>query len=588
MLGFLKQFITLPESPMRLLASWFLCCSLFELLRAQYVLLSWGFILITLCVFVILTLLKHLLPLPRFSSAALAVCTVLYAVVLIVSRAEQDSFALLAVILFAVGVVLFPLLRREKHALLPFTVSKKLCIGLCITAGVLFAVVLGGITCYRYLTFSSPNYDFGIFCNMFHNMSETGLPTVSCERETIISHFAVHISPIYYVILPFYMLFPSPLTLQIAQAVILAGGIIPLYKLARHYKLSYALTAVLAVLYALYPALSTGCFYDLHENCFLVPLLLWLFVCYEKQRYGWMVLPTVLVLGVKEDAAVYLAFFAVYLLFARRDRRRALPLLGAAVAYFIVAIWLLQQFGTGAMFGRYDELLSDNKITGGLLGTLLRDPAYFLEQIVSKANLSQKLIWLYELLLPLGVLLWTPRGKYSRLLLLLPLLLNLLTQYIYQFNINYQYSFGTLPFLFYLLIQNISDNPHRFRRDHLAFAVVTAGLMYTMLVLPMFTHYVGSYYKNYETFSRMEEILDTVPDDVSVTATTILLPHLAQRSVIYEDFYHKELDTEYVVLDMRPVFLSQSTEYYAACLNADYTVVNDPDDLIVILKAPTP
>ena len=39
--------------------------------------------------------------------------------------------------------------------------------------GTVCGAVIGGITCYRYLTFSSPNFDFGIFVNMFHHMKET-------------------------------------------------------------------------------------------------------------------------------------------------------------------------------------------------------------------------------------------------------------------------------------------------------------------------------------------------------------------------------------------------------------------------------
>lgn len=585
MRGLLKRFITFPESPLRLLAAWFVACSAFEILRARYVLPVWAFALSVLGVFILLTIAQHLLPFPRFSTTALAVCTVLYATALVAVRLTDVQLPFLVLILFAVGVVLFPLLRREKHALLPFTVSRKLCIALCITAGVLFTLVLGTISCLRYLTYSSPNFDFGIFCQMFHNMSETGLPTVTCERDQILSHFAVHISPIYYLILPFYMVFPSPLTLQVAQTVILAGGMLPLYKLARHYRLSYSLTGLICTLYALYPALSTGCYYDIHENCFLVPLLLWLFLCYEKQRYGWLCLPAVLILAVKEDAAVYLAFFAIYILFARRDARRALPLMAAAALYFVTAIWLLQQFGTGAMFGRYDALLDNDKVTGGLIGTLLRDPAFFLEEIVRPANLSQKLTWLLHLLLPLGLLVWTPRGKYGRLLLLLPLLLNLLTQYGYQFSINYQYSFGTMPFLFYLFIQNTADNPPRFRREQLCFAVIAAGLMYTLLVLPQLAHYIRGYRVQYDTFTKMDEILETVPDDVSVIASTVLIPHLADRAVIYEDFYHKDIDCDYVVLDMRPAFVSQSSEYFLDCIEKGYTVVTDTD-VIAILKAP--
>lgn len=587
-----KHVIAWPDSPLRLLAAWFAACTLFEALRIRYLMPVWLFLLVTVGLFAVFTVAQWLLPFPRFSTLTTALCTIAYATLLVGNRTGIDRLALCLTVLFAVAVVLFPLMKREPHRLLPFTFSKKWCIAAVITAGVLFLLVLGTITCLRYLTFSSPNYDFGIFCNMFHNMSTTGLPTVSCERATIISHFDVHISPIYYLILPFYCLFPSPLTLQIAQAAVLASGLIPLYLLARHFKLSYALTAMLAALYALYPPLSTGCLYDIHENCFLPPLLLWLFLCYEKRRFALLCIPAVLILGVKEDAAVYLVFFGIYLLFSRRDWKRSLPLIAVATAYFALAVYLLQTYGQGAMFGRYGNVFSGSPVTDGFLGTLLRDPAYFLSQLAGGETFTRKMDWLLRLLLPLGLLLWTPHGKFSRLFLLAPLVMNLLTQYGYQFDITFQYSFGCIPFLFYLLIQNAADAKPRFRREQLAFAVVTAWLMYLFLVWPSFTHYVRAMRDNRETYATMEAALDHVPDGASVTASTMLLPHIAQRPVIYEDFYHLDKDrkiipdTDYAVLDIRPHFLAQSTPYLETYLEAGYTVFYEAPQLIIILKAP--
>lgn len=584
MLASLKRCIPLFKSPMRLIASWFFCCSLFEILRPDTLLSNGTFVLILLGVFLLLTAAQWFLPLPRLTPTALAVGALTYAFTLVRTHLTVRNYPLFLFLLVAVALVLFPLLHKEKGRLLPFRISKRVSITVCIVAGVVCGGVISAITCLRYITFSAPNFDFGIFCNMFHNMSETLLPTVSCERDQLLSHFAVHISPIYYLILPFYWLFPSPLTLQIAQAVILASGIIPLYRLARHFKLSPAVTAVLCVLYAAYPPLTTGCFYDIHENCFLTPLLLWVFALYEEKRYWWMFLPACLVLATKEDAAVYLAFFAIYLLFARRDWKRGLPLGAVAVVYFAVAILLLESFGTGAMFGRYTALLTPEKETGGLLGTLLRDPAFFLEQIADGGTVSQKLRWLFELLLPLGLLLWTTRGNYSRLWLLAPLLLNLLTQYIYQFDIGFQYSFGTIAFLFYLLVQNVADSPPLFRRDHLLFAAITALLMYTMVVIPNLTYYTDAYKEKHETYARMEEILDTVPDDASVIANTWLVPHLADRTHIYEEEYHPVPNTDYVVMDVRPG--SNSDDYIALALNRGYTVDTYEEDLLLILKAP--
>ena len=584
MLAFLKRFVALPESLMRLIASWFFCCSVFEILRPETLLSNGVFLLILLGVFLLLTAAQLFLPLPRLTPTALAVGALTYAFTLTRTYLTFKNYPLFLFLLVAVGLVLFPLLHKDKGRLLPFTVSKRVSITVCIVAGVVCAGVISAITCLRYCTFSSPNFDFGIFCNMFHNMSETLLPTVSCERDQLLSHFAVHISPTYYLILPFYWLFPSPLTLQIAQAVILASGIVPLYRLSRHFKLSPTVTAVLCVIYAAYPPLTTGCFYDIHENCFLAPLLLWVFALYEEKRYYWMILPACLVLATKEDAAVYLALFAIYLLFSRRDWKRGLPLGVVAVVYFGVAIYLIETFGDGVLFGRYTALFSTEKETGGLIGTLLRDPGFFLQLLADGGTASQKLRWLLEMLLPLGLLLWTPRGKYSRLWLLAPLLLNLLTDYVYLFDTGFQYSFSSIAFLFYLLVQNAADAPARFRRDHLLFALVTTVLMYTMIVIPSLTYYKDTYEENRETYTRLEEILDTVPDDASVIATTWFVPHLADRTHIYEQEYHPVPDTDYVVLDIRP----GSTDYgYAGpALERGYTVYSHEEDLVLILQAP--
>ena len=36
--------------------------------------------------------------------------------------------------------------------------------------GVLFVAVSGGVTCLRYANYRTPNFDFGLFCQMFHNI----------------------------------------------------------------------------------------------------------------------------------------------------------------------------------------------------------------------------------------------------------------------------------------------------------------------------------------------------------------------------------------------------------------------------------
>ena len=73
-----------------------------------------------------------------------------------------------------------------------------------VAVSVLFGGVVAAIGVMRYLGYSAPNFDFGIFCQMFENMAKTGAPVTTVERDGALSHFAVHTSPILYLLLPFY------------------------------------------------------------------------------------------------------------------------------------------------------------------------------------------------------------------------------------------------------------------------------------------------------------------------------------------------------------------------------------------------
>ena len=70
-------------------------------------------------------------------------------------------------------------------------------------AALAFFLLVSVWTVCRVYSFSTPTYDFGIFAQMFHSMRTTLLPITTVERDGALSHFAVHVSPIYYLLLPF-------------------------------------------------------------------------------------------------------------------------------------------------------------------------------------------------------------------------------------------------------------------------------------------------------------------------------------------------------------------------------------------------
>lgn len=515
-------------------------------------------------------------------------CALVFSIT-VVAGEEKIQNQLFAAVVIAFAIIINYVSAKGTFDLVPTDFDLKIRWGIvgAVTLAVCFVVASIGV--YRYLSYWSPNFDFGIWCNMFHNMREGGLPVTTCERDRLLSHFAVHFSPIYYLMLPFYAVFPSPVTLQILQSVVLYSGVIPLCIMAKDKGVSERGITILGVIYAFYPAIATGTFYDLHENCFLLPLLLWCFCFFEKGRYIPMALFAALTLAVKEDAFIYVLIFAVYVFFLKGKKKVSLGLALGAVIYFAVVSTLMKNYGNGIMVGRYDNFIynSDDGLFG-VVKTVLLNPGYFLTQLfISKDGDSSKIVYIFQMLVPLAFIPFATR-KVPRYLLVVPLLMNIMTMYVYQPNIRFQYSFGITAFLLYAVVLNVSELGESARKIMLPLSAVASLLLFAMLVCGNYGYYRHKYADSREYYKNLDAVLEeTVPNEASVACTTFILPHLASRSEIYEVTYHKEngrykTDIDYVVFDMRysPEY-ADIIEFY---MENGYEKLDREEISVVILK----
>ncbi len=413
-------------------------------------------------------------------------------------------------------------------------------------------------TVNRVQTFSTPSYDFGIFSQMFHYMKTTGQPLTTLERDGLLSHFAVHVSPIYYLMLPFYCLFPKPETLQVLQAAVLASSVIPLWLIGKEKGLSGLQRMLLCVVLLLLPAFAGGTSYDIHENCFLMPLILWLFYGITRKSIPITAVAAMLTMMVKEDAPVYVAVIGLYLLvktalrFQKKDTKELLlggVLLAASVVWFFAVTGYLAKSGDGVMTYRYSNFMFDG--TDSLftvIKAVIMNPMKALFECVDK----EKLQFIGFTFLPLlGLPLITRR--YERYILLIPyMLINLMSDYQYQHDIFFQYTFGSNAFLIYLTAVNLADlKIDKARLGVLSLAVLVSGSYFIRTVVPK----AEPYEENKKTYAAYYEsirnVLDTIPDGASVAATTFYTTYLSQRDILYDIRYcSKEhlLETEYVVL----------------------------------------
>ena len=446
----------------------------------------------------------------------------------------------------------------------PFSAKKRNF--LIIMTVVVFSLVCGSVGVFRYLGMWSPNYDFGIFAQMFHNMRESLSPVTTCERDGLLSHFAVHVSPIYYLLLPFYYVFPSPVTLQICQTAVLASAAAPAYLLCRHYKLSDAKTACVVAFTLLQPVVMCGTKYDLHENCFLFPLLLWVFWAFEREKYVLYALFSVLTLCVKEDAAVYIVFFAVFVILNRKKYLvGVLTAICAGVWFLATTLWL-SKYGDGVMSYRYANYLAGEGTLLDVVKNVLVDPAYVFTQLFAddKGGTGAKLLFFAELLLPLAFLPFATK-KVSRLLLLLPaVLINFMTVYPYQYNIGFQYSFGSASFLTFLAIMNLADMKPNTQRLFACAAVICSVSLFVTMNVTEARRYMLQYVSAKGEVAVIREALSEIPTDASVCASTFLVPQLSRRSELYEVYYHKPAEGErldYIILDSRSDCTEQIEKY---------------------------
>jgi len=436
--------------------------------------------------------------------------------------------------------------------------ANKASIWLTVAFCLLFFLIVSIWTVCRVRSFSAPGYDFGIFSQMFYSMKTTGLPMTTLERDKLLSHFCVHVSPIYYLMLPFYCLVPRPETLQVLQAAVITSSVIPLWKIGKLHGLSGAQRMLLCILLLLLPAFSGGTGYDIHENCFLTPLILWLFYAVDRKNAFLTALFALLTLLVKEDAPVYVAIVGLWLTVKTflkyrqegfRDLLAGILLLGTSVLYFLMVTNFLAKQGDGVMTYRYANFMYDG--TGSLLTVVkavILSPVKALYECVD----SEKLYYLAMTLLPLiGLPLWTRR--YERYILLIPyVLVNLMSDYQYQHDLFFQYGFGSTACLIYLAAVNLSDMKDCWLRvTALLAAVAVSAVCFCSVILPEAVRYPVKCIQYEERYDAIREVLNTIPEDAAVTASTFYTTELSDRRCLYDIHYAKRenlLSSQYVVL----------------------------------------
>lgn len=437
----------------------------------------------------------------------------------------------------------------------------------------------------RHNAFCSSTYDLGIFVQMYHSMITNFTQITTCEREEVLSHFAVHFSPVYYLLLPVYFIWPSAKTLLAAQGIIVMTGAIPLYLICINRKMSEIMSMLFSIVYIFSAAIISPCFYDFHENMFLPPFLMWLFYSIEKENRALMYVMVTLTLMIKEDAALYLLSISLYMIFSRRSLKHGIIMFVYSGAAFVAVLKFMSVYGEGAMISRTFGNIMDN-YDGGfteIFKTFLLNPVYF----ICECFTEEKLKFIIIMLIPF---LFTPfvTHRFSVMFLALPfIVLNLISGYTYSCDINFQYVFGTSVCLIYAALINVSEfKADTFRRVVPLMAAVSV-LVFTATDTTRLV-YCDMYRDNKEDYNRKEAYLDYIPEDASLLCSTFLLPHAANRDNVYmaDEYNYSERTADYDFVAIEKDSSIWKNELCQSFVSRGYTVYAEYESLIVIYKSP--
>jgi uncharacterized membrane protein len=432
-------------------------------------------------------------------------------------------------------------------------------------ASAIFSLVLGWVWSARYWAFQTSAWDLGIYFQAMYTAAVDHrflYYTAELPAGTHGYLFATHFSPFLLLLLPLFVLDPTPSTLLVLQAMGLAAGVIPVYFLARFKLGPGAWPALLAGLYLLSPLTIGAGWYDFHPEAFLPATALTAFYFFERRRLYPFLAAWILTLSVIETIAPFLVLFggAALALALWRYFRRPSAELGEEIRFGLWAVALAiasyaisaavvlslnQSGGTfGSSYGQAWSILGAQSILDVFPRALLTPTA---AALALSHDAGPKLIYIA---LVLGSFIFLP--LFGRLPYLLPaaawLGLALLSNDTAYYVINDQYVTYLLPFLIPATITGViwwrgvrfRWKPRGRQSPIIASLLVVALVSTSAVSSPFLGNPIGSFNAvphGLPVLTAHDRLLHAaigmIPPGASVLTTARLFPELANRPNAY-------------------------------------------------------
>jgi uncharacterized membrane protein len=448
---------------------------------------------------------------------------------------------------------------------------------------VLVATVYSVYALVQFWTFRTTTYDLVIFDQAVRSYSRFHLPTaiVKGVHNGFGPHFTVlgdHFSPILALLAPLYWIHDGPQMLLLAQSVLLALAVVPLWAFARR-RLGAWQAYCAAGVYALaWPVAETVAF-DFHEMAFTPVLSMLMLERHDAGRRWQCAAAAGALLLVKEDMGLLVAGFGLYLLTQRGERRRAAVFVVAGLAWTGLASQvLIPAFGGSAdYYWAYDALGRD---VPHAAAHALTHPWTALKLLVTPHVKATTMLWLVA-----PLLLVPPASPIT--LSVLPLLAErmLSNRFGHWWEPRFHYNVALAA----VLVAAGVEGAVRLRRLRVDRVWPVVALTATVAVVPHFAFqefFREDFYRRDPQARAAAAVVTTVPSGVLVEAANAVGPQLSGRTrvLLWDD---RPRWAPWVVADVgRVTFpfpsLESQRDRVRLLLSSGYAVVRRHDGYVVM------
>jgi uncharacterized membrane protein len=411
-----------------------------------------------------------------------------------------------------------------------------------------YALVMGVIVVTRHLAIRTHALDLGYYVQLVWSLAAGYGPHVTFPP---MHAWGDHLSPVLYLLAPLGWAAPGAISLLIVQTLVLAAGALAAYGCAQRRLGTVPAAAALALLFVVNPSLHGINLRDIHPQAFAITLIIAAALAFDAGRYAWCAAALGLTLACREDAAVAVVGFGIWLAVARRRWRLGALLAVASVLLLAVDLKYVIPYFRGEPYPHLHRYAYLGSSLGEMLLSIVARPWRW----IGVALTGGRLVYLLLMLAPLGFLsLLAPRV----LLAAAPgLAMNLLSVDPVLFDFRSQYQSFVLPFLMLAAIEGYA----RIREWRRAPILLGVGLLMSVVLTSRTANDLMVTRWRLDADDRAAyALMQRIPGAAAVSANERLGPHLATRRQIF--IYPTGLGLSEYVLDIEPVLREQPAHGY--------------------------